>query len=246
MASKKKATKKITTPKGAKKRAKKAAAKAPSAAVKTRSTKPPPEPPPEPPVPDIKLGDIVADLKDPGPSEAEMRQRAREERHRAEKDRKIQKARERKNALLKEQARAAQAAQAAQQPPVAPPQPPPPSPVAASHAAQNHQPVALPLAELHKYKLAVMNQNYEAAVNKVKAPIVQAVNQMLQQKIDQAVEADPDCQTARRAQVECINEIIEATGPGLPAGYAVTQIQLEQSAVRCEYAPQQVGKKLPL
>jgi hypothetical protein len=113
-------------------------------------------------------------------------------------------------------------------------------------AVSNKNPITLPLPELYSYKMEVMDRRLDEVVTKVKQPILAAFSEKIKAGIRHAIDGSPECRQARQAQSRCINEIIDLMAPELPEGYAITMIEGEKGTVRIEYAPDQVGKRLPL
>lgn len=113
-------------------------------------------------------------------------------------------------------------------------------------AAAGQNPIVLELDERLRYKMEAMDRRYNEAVDRVKGPILRMFESKIKPAIQQAVDADQACRASRKAQIECVNEIIDALSPDLPNGYAVTLIEGEKGIARAEYAPDQVGKKLPV
>jgi len=175
----------------------------------------------------------------PEPTEEEQRQKARDLRksmtpeQREAKQKKIDDARARRDAMLENQA----------------PTPQKVTPIEHARAKRGDKPVEsgpvqLLLDDLHKYKMQVMNQNLVDAEARVKKPIADALQQMLVQKAAQAVQQSPECQKAKQEQVLCLNEIIEWVTPKLPPGYAV--VGVADGKVQAQFIPQKAGKPLPV
>lgn len=113
-------------------------------------------------------------------------------------------------------------------------------------AQEDKQPVTLPMDELHKYKLEVLNRNYVDALKKVKEPLVAKYNQMLEAEAKELAQKDPECVKAKREQVMCLNELVELLTPQLPEGYAITQALADKSVIVAQYVPNRAGKPLTL
>jgi len=178
-------------------------------------------------------------IQPPQPQETE---KEREERERKQELEERARAREeRRLRRMEERERAAKAAE--------------PSPVSsldearakkAKPPAPEKEPVTLPMDELHKYKLATFNRAYQDAVEKLKGPLVQKYNQLLNEELQEVAKNDPECIQARRDQIGCINELVKLLDPQLPEGYAITQCLTDKGVVVAQYVPDRAGKPLPL
>jgi len=131
--------------------------------------------------------------------------------------------------------------------------PPPPADLDAARrrksvaaAVANQDPIVLVLDERLRYKMEAMDRRHNEAVDRVKQPILQLFADRIKTTIQKAVDSDQACRESRRAQIECVNEIIDALAGELPKGYAITLIEGENGQARAEFAPDQVGKKLPV
>lgn len=113
-------------------------------------------------------------------------------------------------------------------------------------AVEDKPPFTLPMPELHKYKLTVLNTNYQKATDKLKEPLILKYNQLLAQELKTLSQTDPECMVAHKAQVSCINELIMLLDEHLPEGYAITQLLTEKGEVVANYVPNRAGKPLPL
>jgi hypothetical protein len=102
----------------------------------------------------------------------------------------------------------------------------------AKPSAPEKEPVTLPMDELHKYKLATFNRAYQDAVEKLKGPLVQKYNQMVNAELQKIAEIDP--------------ELVKLLDSQLPEGYAITQCLTDKGVVVAQYVPDRAGKPLPL
>lgn len=106
--------------------------------------------------------------------------------------------------------------------------------------------VVLPLPELHKWKLSALNRNYADSMKKLKEPLIQKYNQLLQAELNELAQKDEECVKAQQEQAVAINELIKLLDDQLPEGYAITQILGEKGQIVAQYVPDRAGKPLPL
>jgi hypothetical protein len=100
----------------------------------------------------------------------------------------------------------------------------------------------VPLADALRWKMEALNLRVERAEAAVRVPLFEKLKAVVEQKIAEAVRANPDCVKARQAQAECLNEIFKTVAPKLPEGYAVAHVRPEHGDVVAEYRPEQAGK----
>lgn len=122
-----------------------------------------------------------------------------------------------------------------------------PRPTTAPTASgKDEGPKPFQMNELHKYKLTVLNANYNTHLTRLKKPLIQKYNLMMKVELDALSGKDQECVKARREQILCVNEIINVMTPMLPPGYAITQFRAEEGVVIAEYIPERAGKPLQM
>lgn len=120
-------------------------------------------------------------------------------------------------------------------------------------------PVYIEIDELNSYKLLHLNDKKVNATAKVKDPLVKSMQTRLDGEIAQlqakcqaelrtqiaeALQKDKDFNAANKEHIMAVNTVIEAMGPQLDEGFAVTVLEPEKQRVRTDYNPAQVGKLL--
>ena len=120
-------------------------------------------------------------------------------------------------------------------------------------------PVYIEIDELNSYKLLHLNDKKVNATAKVKDPLVKSMQQRLDGEIAQlqskcqaelliqiavALEKSEAFNAANKEHIMAVNAVIEAMGPKLDEGFAVTVLEPEKQRVRTDYNPAQVGKLL--
>lgn len=106
--------------------------------------------------------------------------------------------------------------------------------------------LTLPLEELYKYKLQLLNKELEEAKSLVVTPLKNAYEQELVKRIKESVAANEECQQAHKNRIDCINEILDVVEAELPEGYVVGTINPEEGNFVAVYNPTEVGKRLEL
>jgi len=104
--------------------------------------------------------------------------------------------------------------------------------------------ITKPLDDLYKYKLQVLNKEFEDAKAAVAGPIRDVYQQELLTKIKAAVKADPKCQQAHKERAKCINELLDKLTEDLPEGYAISMISPEKGEYSADYKPDQAKQRL--
>jgi hypothetical protein len=115
-------------------------------------------------------------------------------------------------------------------------------PIDKASKRDSKDPLIVPLDDALRWKMEALNLRVDKVEAAVRLPLFEKLKAVVEQKINDAVRANPDCVKARQLQAECLNEIFTAVAPKLPEGYAVAHVRTEQGDVVAEYRPEQAGK----
>jgi adenylosuccinate synthase len=94
--------------------------------------------------------------------------------------------------------------------------------------------ITLPLEELYKYKLLVLNRKVEDAKQALLVPLRQRYEEAYQKQSQEMLKTDPALARAQEAQKACIEELLAKLKDSLVEGYAVSKIDIDKGEIIAE------------
>ena len=113
-------------------------------------------------------------------------------------------------------------------------------------APEGDTPITIPLDELYKYKLQVLEREFTDAKDALVNPLREYFQKEFERQVRAAVEANPACIAAYNAKAECVNALVDTVEPTIPAGYVVSEVNPETGKVVLVHNPDKAGQRLPL
>jgi hypothetical protein len=105
-------------------------------------------------------------------------------------------------------------------------------------------PVSMPLSELHRSKLELMELRVSSLVKPIQDALVRKYQELLRVDLEQILTTDPVIVAAKKAQSAYVNEVLDEIESLLPEGYAVHMLSHETGNAEATYNPEQRGKRL--
>jgi hypothetical protein len=110
---------------------------------------------------------------------------------------------------------------------------------------KKQEPFYLPMDELFRWKTEALDRRLTQAIEKIKAPLIKAAEDMVRSRLEQAKKVNKECVDAQAAFVAVTNEVVATVRPSLPEGYAVTLLEGEKGRIKVEYNPEQAKAQVP-
>lgn len=105
-------------------------------------------------------------------------------------------------------------------------------------------PVEVPITELQKAKLELLEARVASLVNPLREQITQKYMALANQELQKALKENEAILKATSERTKYINGVLDEIEPNLPEGYAVIMLSYEQGVAQAQYNPQQRGKRL--